>query len=74
VLKNSLWPRFNLKPKPKSNPNPKSNPDPNPVGLVKEEVTIQPTLLELSMDVLEGIADYVLPAFSSEELTEGNAL
>ena len=32
------------------------------VGLVKEEVTVQPTLMGLAVDALQALGDYVLPA------------
>ena len=42
----------------------------NSVGLVKEEVTVQPTLLAMAVDALQQIEEYILPILSSPQEEE----
>ena len=42
----------------------------NSVGLVKEEVTVQPTLLAMAVDALQQIEEYILPILSHPKEVE----
>ena len=40
------------------------------VGLVKEEISVQPTLMKLAVDALKAMSDYILPADERSEHSE----